>query len=311
MLAPIDKQKHAGDAIHAIMVSGRLGDATKLKYARQIERARDAGVDIMAADQVAEYSAGLTPIMRSHLRAALRVHTKRLRLQVNGQATPDNMAAVGAMLARLEALDHAIELQAVKGTSAHVHLSKRQVKKIMTMPTGEQGVRDKAILALLLGAGLRRQELTTLTWGDLVEQGDRWCLNVKGKGNKARVVPISAQLIIRLQRWRAVCSDGTGGPCGPDDLIVRSQPRDMGGAYADGMTTAQVFNIVRKYGAMIGTPQLAPHDLRRTYAQLGYDAGVPLVQISTLLGHASVSVTQRYLNTQLNLDDTVSDYVPV
>jgi len=67
---------------------------------------------------------------------------------------------------------------------------------------------------------------------------------------------------------------------------------------------------VRKHGALIGQPALAPHDLRRTYAQLGYQAGVPLTQISRLLGHASLTTTQRYLNLDLDLDVTVSDFIP-
>jgi integrase len=55
----------------------------------------------------------------------------------------------------------------------------------------------------------------------------------------------------------------------------------------------------RKHGAAIGIPGLAPHDLRRTYAQIGYDAGVPITQIAVLLGHNSVATTQRYLDLDL------------
>jgi len=71
-----------------------------------------------------------------------------------------------------------------------------------------------------------------------------------------------------------------------------------------------VFNIVRRHGEMMDKPELAPHDLRRTYAQLGYEAGVPITQISILLGHANVATTQRYLNLELDLETTASDFVP-
>jgi integrase len=57
-------------------------------------------------------------------------------------------------------------------------------------------------------------------------------------------------------------------------------------------------------------PELAPHDLRRTYAQLGYEVGVPITQISKLPGHSSVATTQRYLNLGLDLEATISDFVP-
>jgi integrase/recombinase XerC len=71
-----------------------------------------------------------------------------------------------------------------------------------------------------------------------------------------------------------------------------------------------LFHVVRKRGALIGKPELDPHDLRRTYAQLGYEAGVPITQISKLLGHASVATTQRYLNLELDLETTISDFIP-
>jgi len=57
---------------------------------------------------------------------------------------------------------------------------------------------------------------------------------------------------------------------------------------------------------MAGKPDLQPHDLRWTYAQLGYDAGISVTQISRLLGHASINTTQRCLNLDLEL--TVSDF---
>jgi integrase len=60
----------------------------------------------------------------------------------------------------------------------------------------------------------------------------------------------------------------------------------------------------------MGKPELAPHDLRQTYAQLGYEAGVPITQISTLLGHSSIETTVRYLNLELDLESPVSDFIP-
>ena len=51
---------------------------------------------------------------------------------------------------------------------------------------------------------------------------------------------------------------------------------------------ARASAVLRKYGVKIGIPELAPHDLRRTFAQLGYEAGVPITQISILLGHSAL-----------------------
>ena len=62
---------------------------------------------------------------------------------------------------------------------------------------------------------------------------------------------------------------------------------------------------------MIGMPGLAPHDCRRTFAQLGYEPGVQITQISILLGHSDVKTTERYLALDLDLDTTVSDFIPL
>ena len=68
---------------------------------------------------------------------------------------------------------------------------------------------------------------------------------------------------------------------------------------------------MRQHGALIEIRELAAHDLRRTHAQLGFEAGVPITQVSRLLGHSSVETTQRYLNLDVDLEVTVSDFIPL
>ena len=77
------------------------------------------------------------------------------------------------------------------------------------------------------------------------------------------------------------------------------------------ISAVALFQLVRRYGDSIDKTDLAAHDLRRTYAQLGHEAGVPIPQISKLLGHASVQTTMTYLNLELDLETTVSDFVPM
>ena len=86
--------------------------------------------------------------------------------------------------------------------------------------------------------------------------------------------------------------------------IIRKQ------SIGERLSSIGIFNIVRKRGEMMGKLELAPHDLRRTYAQLGYEAGIPITQIGKLLGHASIATTQRYLNLELDLETTISDFIP-
>ena len=160
-------------------------------------------------------------------------------------------------------------------------------------------------LGLLVGAGLRRAEAVAVTFGDVklqpIGEKMRTVIAVKGKGAKNRTVPISDKLANLIDAW--------GSEIGHQGRVLRSLGRDR--IPGDSLSPVGLFNIVRGYGGELGKDDLAPHDLRRTYAQIGYESGVPITQISTLLGHASVATTQRYLNLDLDLDVTVSDFVPL
>jgi len=128
----------------------------------------------------------------------------------------------------------------------------------------------------------------------------RTILAIEGKGKKHRGVPISDPLANGLDLW-AKMVDGGG-------LILRSVSQV--GTLGESLSGVGLFHIVRGYGEQISKPDLAPHDLRRTFAQLGYEAGVPITQLSVVLGHSSVKTTQRYLNLDLDLEVTASDFVP-
>ena len=89
----------------------------------------------------------------------------------------------------------------------------------------------------------------------------------------------------------------------------RSQGRqDRSGAATE---EDAVYTLVRKCGAAIGHPDLAPHDLRRTCAKLCRKAGGELEQIQFLLGHASIQTTERYLGSEQDLVQAVNDRVRI
>jgi integrase len=133
----------------------------------------------------------------------------------------------------------------------------------------------------------------------------------RSKGTKNRVVPISDRLAAAIEAWsRLVVGDGP---------ILRALARN--GEAGDSLSGVGLFYIVRNYGRQLARVekqdgrrqqlrQLARHDLRRTYAQIGYESGIAITQISKLLGHSSVTTTQRYLNLELDLETTISDFVP-
>lgn len=279
-------------AITALIHNAPLAETTKRKYTAAITKYLDTG-------------ASLAESGRAFLKAAIRLWGEEVTNQAKAGATPENVAAVQATVYRIEALNGIIKVKQSKGSKAHTWLTQSEVKRLLdtcNLAT-VQGKRDRLILGLLTGAGLRRDELTGLTFDDVIIQpvsGQvRTVLNVRGKGAKDRIVPINDRLAGALAEWRGMLEGG---------LVARSVSK--GGAIGESISAVGIFHIVRAAGEAIDKPDLAPHDLRRTYAQLGFEAGVPITQISTLLGHANVATTQRYLNLDLDLETTVSDFIP-
>jgi integrase len=283
-----------------------LQPTTKAKYKREIANLTQAGVNPLDLDALTTYADGLKSSRKSFLKSALRLMSAGFEQDLKGRATPENIAQVQAGVYRLEAMRDAVKVKAHKGTKAHTWLSQKQVTEITKLCGDDlEGRRDWIVLGLLLGAGLRREELATLTFDALKQQPMkggkvRDVLQVKGKGAKDRVIPIKPILASHLRAWREAVQGG---------LVARSL--GMGKKLGGSMSAVAIFQLVRKYGKMIGLPELAPHDLRRTYAQLGYEAGVPITQISVLLGHSNVATTQKYLNLNLDLETTISDFIPL
>lgn len=296
-----------GNEIRQMIAQADLADSTKTKYIRAIERYLATGNSLTDREALAEYAQGLNTSARAFLKSALRLWADAIADQAMGQATPENVAAVQATEYRLRALKNAIKVKAEKGEKAHTWLGQAEVRRLLQncCDLGTiTGQRDKLVLGLLTGAGLRREELVNLQWADIkvqpVKGKARTVLAIRGKGKKNRVIPVNDRLAGALDSW--------GERIGREGFVVRSL--GMNKELGDSISAVAIFHIVQKAGDKIGKPDLAPHDLRRTYAQLGFEAGVSITQISKLLGHSSVAVTQRYLNLELNLETTVSDFIP-
>lgn len=293
------------DVLAAIDHAPNLAESTRTKYRRAVERYLNTGGDPYDAEQLTTYAEGVSQSGRSFLKAAVRLYTNRLAVSVKALATPDNVDAVQANLYRIEALQEAVKVKTAKGQKTHTWLSQAQVKRLLATCGDDQvGQRDRLALGLLVAAGLRREEAVNLTFDDVklqpVRGKMRTVLAVRGKGDKSRTVPISDALANALDEW--------GKVIGHQGRILRSIDRRR--EWRESLSAVAIFHIVQAAGAEIGLPDLAPHDLRRSYAQLGFEAGVPITQISRLLGHASMATTQRYLNLDLDLESTVSDFIP-
>jgi integrase len=283
-----------------------LAESTKNQYRKAVLSYLETGASLTDPEALATYAANLPKSSRAFLKAAVGKWAEHMETAMKGQATPENVDHVTAAVYRFESLQEAIKVKASKGEKAHTWLNQAQVKTLLELPDRGtlRGRRDRIALGLLVAAGLRRAEAVALTFTDIsmVPMGDKFrsVLNVTGKGAKDRAVPINDRLAADLDAWAA--------ELGGEGRVIRSISR--AGKLGESLTAVSLFRLVNKYGKRLGHEELAPHDLRRTYAQLGYEAGVPITQISTLLGHASVATTQRYLNLELDVNSTISDFIP-
>ncbi|HEY6944183.1 MAG TPA: tyrosine recombinase XerC [Candidatus Acidoferrum sp.] len=158
--------------------------------------------------------------------------------------------------------------------------------------------RDRALLELLYAAGLRVSELTGLNLLD-IEQKDR-ILRVRGKGNKERIVPYGAKAQEALEKYWPVReqllkqSNGSNGSSNPHTQAVFLN-------YAGRrLTQRSVGRVVKKYVRLVNVNwDLHPHSLRHAFATHLLADGADLRAIQELLGHQSLSTTQRYTHASI------------
>ena len=160
-------------------------------------------------------------------------------------------------------------------------------------------VRDRLIFELLYGAGLRVSELVGLNLGD-IDKAERW-IEVRGKGRKERQVPYGARAGEALERYLDVRAK-LKAPSAEKALFLHR----WGGQFRR-LTTRSVGLIVKKYARLLsGDPSLHPHSLRHAFATHLLSEGADLRAIQELLGHASLSTTQKY--TQLSMKELMNVY---
>jgi integrase len=164
--------------------------------------------------------------------------------------------------------------------------------------------RNRAMLAMLVGCGLRRGELLALTVEAIQQREEHWVIaNVNGKAGHIRTVPIPSWVKAMIDRWTASAGI-TGG------RVFRAINK-VGRVWGDGMTPKVIWEVVRKAAHRASIDKLAPHDLRRTCARLCYLAGGELDQIQFLLGHVSIQTTERYLGCKQKLRCAVNDTLAI
>lgn len=147
-------------------------------------------------------------------------------------------------------------------------------------PSGREAFRDRLVMELLYGSGLRVSELCDLNWDD-VDVEERW-IRVMGKGSKGRMVPFGSIVQDMLRRW--------------GEMVGRAGPLFPGKRGAERLTQRTVHRIVSGCARRVGLFGVSPHTLRHSFATHLLEGGASLRVVQELMGHESLVTTQRYLD---------------
>jgi len=181
-------------------------------------------------------------------------------------------------------------------------LTPDQGRRLLTRrtPTTPRGLRDHAMLAVLIGCGLRRGELLALKLTSIQQREEHWVIaDLVGKSGHVRTVPMPTWVKAAVDAWTAAA--------GVTEGTVFRAINKAGRVWGDGLTAKVLWDVVRAAATDAGIDKLAPHDLRRTCARLCHLAGGELDQIQFLLGHVSIQTTEHYLGCKQRLRCAVND----
>jgi site-specific recombinase XerD len=177
-------------------------------------------------------------------------------------------------------------------------LSVTEVDALLTAAGGTSPfeLRDRLVLELLYGCGLRSHEVVGLTIADV--RAGQAQLIVRGKGGKTRIVPVGEEAAAALRRYLergrgTLVQGGHGDPEGSAGGRLATAPLLLSRSGRP-LLTSDIRRLVVKYCGLAGIDAASPHMLRHAYATHMLERGADLRAIQELLGHASVATTQVY-----------------
>ena len=226
-------------------------------------------------------------------------------------ATASRMLSVARRLLNEQVLSGKIlanPLGSVKGfklgsETPHTALTKEQAKELLAVIDKGTllGLRDYALISLLLRTGIRRSECAALNIGDLsMEQGHHIATIEHGKGDKRRVVKLPVDVFRAIEDYIEAVKRRNVSPGSPLFVGTRQGQR---------ISDKLIERRVKFYGGKIGVAELTPHGLRATFITLAIEGGATLTQAQYAAGHSDPRTTERYQRRKLNLDDNAVDYI--
>jgi len=245
------------------------------RYSVYLHERRFTSPDAVTLDDITTYLAGL--LDRGLSRASLRRHITVIKLwhrwlKARGEVAVD--------------LASRVEAPRVDRPLPYV-LSPEDVRTILSRPdtTRALGIRNRAILELLYGGGLRISELIGLKSSDLIPT--ERLLRITGKGDKERIVPLGRQGWRWLDRYRRRSRP---------ELVRNRTPFLFLNRQGKPLSRMGVWKIIRKYAPDF--EQVSPHTFRHSFATHLLEGGASLRAVQEMLGHSDITTTQIY--THLN-----------
>src|SRR5262245_57916766 len=299
--------------MNELVLANRAGDWHRLKAlvldsvsSPITRRVYNLGLDEFIAWYGQEPRLGFTKATVSAWRVALEARGLG-SISINVRITAVRKLAVEAADNGLLASELATGITRVKGIASKGvrlgnWLSVRHAQALLNTPNvnTKDGLRDRALLAVLLGCGRGRAEVAAMTLEHVQQRDGRWCIvDLIGKHGRIRTVPMPTWVKVAVDGWTSAASIGDG-------KLFRAVHRG-GEVQPAALSEKVVWQLLQGYAATAGVAGIAPHDLRRTCAKLCRAAGGELEQIQMLLGHASVQTTERYLGTKQDLVHAPND----
>jgi integrase len=284
-----------GEAVTRFLTVAVDSENTRRSYAMALRRAERCfgGRPLRALDldDLARYRAGL-------LSSDLAPNTVSVRLA--GLRSFLSWAGVMELHALpRESVRLALRIPAGDLRRPYQVLSEPEIARVLA---GVEEPRDRAMVAVLLGGGLRVSELVALDVRDLIEEGNgELLLHVAhGKGGRSRTVPVRADVGELVRRYLAL----SGRRLGDDGPLFLARDPGAGRRSGRGLSPRAIGYLVHRLAndAGVVAKRISPHSLRHTYALRALRYSGNVVAVSKLLGHAQIATTQRYVD-HLELSD--------
>jgi len=286
------------ELLKAVMLVGVSNDHTRRAYSRALDRFLTWYANMGSV----ELSRAVLRKYRAWLEGRLSA-TSSVNQELSALRRMFRAAAAAGFVNREKAEDAArVENAQALGVRAGNWLTPEQALALLLAPDENtlKGKRDRALLGLLVGCGLRREELVSLDTENIQLRDDRWVIpHLVGKRKRVRLVPVPPWVKERLDAWTTEAKIR-------EKRIFRAVKK-KGTVAGESLSATAVWKIVLHYARKAGIRELTPHDLRRTCAKLCRRAGGDLEQIQFLLGHSSIQTTEKYLGGEQEIKKAVND----